>query len=237
MAKRSATLLSFPSEAQSPRGALFAALRRHRLPELLIEDLLQRAAEWEGYAPSEALACALAQRMKVEALDLLRARGVLLLGASGAGKSAVAAKIAHAARLAGRPVAQLGAVEGLAALRATAAPGEALTVMEAEGFNPLNARAATALSALGSIAGVDSVGVVSALNDAEDAADIVAALRLKRVIVTGLDRTRRLGALVAAIAGEARLAHVTSGPLPQDGLHDLDPGALARMLLRGGTGA
>ncbi|MDB5739604.1 MAG: hypothetical protein JWP16_644, partial [Alphaproteobacteria bacterium] len=106
-----------------------------------------------------------------------------------------------------------------------------LTVMEADGFNPLNARAASAFSALGEIEGVETIGVVSALNDAEDVSDIVAAFRFRRVIVTNMDRTRRLGAALAAITGGARLAHVTHGPRPEDALEMLAPGALAAMLL------
>ncbi|HEX3755297.1 MAG TPA: hypothetical protein VHV26_09500 [Rhizomicrobium sp.] len=222
-------MLTFPNDARAPRGVLATALRRHRLPDLLIEDLLKRTEAWPGYLPNEALACALAGRMKIEAIDFERVSGILLLGPSGAGKSAVAAKIEHTAKSAGRTVARLGAVEGLALFRERRP--EALTVMEAEGFNPLNARAATAFSSLGSIADVDAIGVVSALADAEDVGDLVAALRLKRVIVTGMDRTRRLGAAVAAVTSGARLAHVTYGPHPDDPLETLEPGALAQMLL------
>ena len=232
MTRRSATLLSFPCEAQSPRGVLATALKRHRLPELLSEDLLQLAAAWPGYEPAEALACALASRMKLEAIDLERARGILLLGPAGAGKSAIAAKIVRAAKLAGRTTDLTGAVEGLALFRSGTHPSDTLTVMEADGFNPLNPRATAAFSALGGIAGVEAIGVVSALGDAEDVGEIVAALRLRRVIVTGLDRTRRLGGLVAAITGGARLAHVTYGPRPDDALETLEPGALAEMLLK-----
>lgn len=227
---RSATLLSFPNEARSPRGVLVAALRRHRLPELLIEELVQLAAAWPGYEPAEALACALAGRMKVEAIDFANARGILLLGPAGAGKSAVAAKIARAAQSAGRATALVGAVKGLALLRGRRS--DTLTVMEPEGFDPFNTRAKTAFSALGSIAGLETIGVVSALCDAEEVSDIVSALRLKRVIVTGLDRTRRLGAAVAVIGSGARLAGVTYGPRPEDALESLEPGALAEMLLR-----
>ncbi len=224
-------MLSFPGEAQSARGAMAAALRRHRLPELLIEDLLKLASAWPGYETAEALACALSGRMKLEAIDFERARGVLLLGPSGAGKSAVAAKIERAAKLAGRATALTGAAEGLALFRSASHRPDTLTVMEAEGFNPLNARAAAAFSALGGIAGVEAIGVVSALGDAEDVGDVVSALRLKRVIVTGLDRTRRLGATLAAITCGARLAHVTYGPRPDDALETLEPGDLAQMLL------
>jgi flagellar biosynthesis GTPase FlhF len=229
---RGATLLSFPNEAQSPRGVLATALRRHRLPELLSEDLIQLASAWPGYEPAEALACALASRMKQDAIDFERASGILLLGPSGSGKSAVAAKIVRAAKLAGRATAETGAVEGLALFRSGTHRPDTLTVMEAEGFNPLNLRAAAAFSALGSIAGVETIAVVSGLSDAEDVSDIVSALRLKRVIVTGLDRTRRLGATVAAITSGARLAAVTYGPRPDDALEMLEPGALAGMLLK-----
>jgi flagellar biosynthesis GTPase FlhF len=78
---------------------------------------------------------------------------------------------------------------------------------------------------------VETIGVVSALNDAEDVGDIVAAFRFRRVIVTNMDRTRRLGAALAAMTGGARLAHVTHGPRPEDALEMLAPGALAALLL------
>jgi flagellar biosynthesis protein FlhF len=103
--------------------------------------------------------------------------------------------------------------------------------MEADGFNPLNARAASAFRALGDIDGVETIGVVSALNDAEDVGDIVTAFRFRRVIVTNMDRTRRLGAALAACMSGARLAHVTYGPRPEDGLEMLEPGTLASLLL------
>jgi flagellar biosynthesis protein FlhF len=228
---RGATLLAFPNEALSARGHLVTALRRHRLPELLIEDLVQLANGWPGYEPTEALACALAGRMKLDAIDLEKARGILLVGPQGSGKSAVAEKILRAAKLAGRVTYRTGAVEGLALFRSASHRPDTLTVMETEGFNPVNARATSAFSALGGIAGVDTIGVISATGDAEDAVDIVTALKLKRVIVTGLDRTRRLGALVAAVTCGARLVHVTHGARPDDALETLEPGALAEMLL------
>jgi hypothetical protein len=145
--------------------------------------------------------------------------------------SADAAKIIHAAKLAGRVTEYARADGGLALFRTNSNPPELLTVMEADGFNPLNARAASAFSALGDIEGVETIGVVSALNDAEDVSDIVAAFRFRRVIVTNMDRTRRLGAALAATTGGARLAHVTHGPRPEDALEMLAPGALAALLL------
>jgi signal recognition particle GTPase len=53
------------------------------------------------------------------------------------------------------------------------------------------------------------------------------------VIVTNLDRTRRLGALLAAVTSGARLAHVSTGPHADDALESLAPGVLATRLLDG----
>jgi flagellar biosynthesis protein FlhF len=237
----SAAVLSFPRA--DLRGLLNSALKRHRLPESLAAALVRDAARFPEVSVDAALAFALDSRMAPQPIDFDKARGILLVGPSGAGKSAVAAKIIHAAKLCGRQTEYARADGGLALFRThtvgesrtgnktTSSPPELLTVMEADGFNPLNARAASAFSALGTIDGVETIGVVSALNDAEDVNDIVAAFRFRRVIVTNMDRTRRLGAALAAITGGARLAHVTHGPRPEDALEMLAPGALAAMLL------
>jgi flagellar biosynthesis protein FlhF len=107
--------------------------------------------------------------------------------------------------------------------------------MEADGFNPLNVRAASAFRALGEIENVETIGVVSALHDAEDVSDLVSAFRFPRVIVTHLDLTRRLGATLAAAMSGAGLAYVTYGPGAEDGLGVLMPGALAAQMLEIGS--
>jgi flagellar biosynthesis protein FlhF len=222
-------VLAFPRA--DLRGLLNSALKRHRLPEGLAAALVRDAARFPEVSADAALAFALDSRMAPQPIDFDKARGILLVGPSGAGKSAVAAKIIHAAKLAGRVTEYARADGGLALFRTNSNPPALLTVMEADGFNPLNARAASAFSALGDIEGVETIGVVSALNDAEDVSDIVAAFRFRRVIVTNMDRTRRLGAALAAITGGARLAHVTHGPRPEDALEMLAPGVLAALLL------
>jgi flagellar biosynthesis protein FlhF len=242
-----------------PRGdlrrLLGAAMKRHRLPEELAQDLVRDASNFPQASADAALALALAQRLVPAPIDLEKARGILLVGPVGSGKSTVAAKIARSAGLIGRKAELARADGGLALFRArsvrdsgsdnktksvrengsdintSSIPPELLMVMEADGFNPLNPRAACAFSALGNIEDVETIGVVSALNDAEDVADIVTAFRFRRVIVTGLDRTRRLGAVLAASLSGARLAHVTYGPRPEDALEMLEPGALAAQLL------
>jgi hypothetical protein len=271
-----------------PRGDLRrylgSALKRHRLPEDLAQALVRDSTNFADAGAETALAQALARRLLATPVDLKNARGILLVGPGGSGKSAVAAKIVRAAGLMGRRT-ELVRADGLALFRTRSVresgsdtkiksvresgsdtkiksvresgsdtkirsdtkiksvresgsdnksnsnPPELLTVMEADGFNPLNPRAASAFSALGDIDGVVTIGVVSALNDAEDVGDIVTRFRFRRVIVTGLDRTRRLGAVLAASLSGARLAHVTYGPRPEDGLELLEPGALAAQLL------
>jgi flagellar biosynthesis protein FlhF len=223
------SVLNFPRA--DLRAALGTALKRHRLPESLAAALVREAAQFPEVSADAALAFALAQRMAPAPIDFEKARGILLVGPTGAGKSAVAAKILHAATLVGRRTTFARADGGLALFRSRTNPPDLLTVMEADGFNPLNARAASAFSALGDIEGVDTIGVISALNDAEDVSDIVASFRFRRVIVTNMDRTRRLGAALAAITGGAQLAHVTHGARPEDALEFLEPGALAAALL------
>jgi flagellar biosynthesis protein FlhF len=206
----SATLIAFPGAATgNASAAIAAALKAHRLPEFLSAQLLRGAG---GFAdPETALTDALAARIRLEPLDLEKARGILLIGADDADKHLAAAAIAAAAGP--RETITLSGRDAFARLRGSAlpsgrlAPGP-LVVMETEDFHPLNPKARGAFAALSDIEMMEPVGVVSGAGDAEDVAEMVAAFRFKRIIVTGLDRTRRLGTLVAAAAGGAHLAHV-----------------------------
>lgn len=222
-------LIAFPRA--DLRASLGKAMKHHRLPESLGQALVREAAEFPKVGMEAALAFALSQRLVPAPIDFEKARGILLVGPSGVGKSAVAAKILHIAALIGRKTEFARADGGLALFRTGTNPPALMTVMEADGFNPLNARAASAFSALGDIEGVETIGIVSALQDAEDVSDIVSAFRFRRVIITHLDRTRRLGAVLAACMSGARLAHVTYGPRPEDGLELLEPGSLAAQML------
>ncbi len=91
-------LLAFPRNG----AHLGAALKRHRLPENLAAALVREAANFPEISPDAALAFALAQRMAAQPIAFGQARGILLVGPAGSGKSAVAAKICHAAALFGR---------------------------------------------------------------------------------------------------------------------------------------
>lgn len=220
----SATLLAFPGMGSGRAAAAIApALKAHRLPELLAAQLLRAVGSADDV--HGALTAALAARMTIRPLDLAHAHGVLLVGPSGAGKSTAAAAIAMAAGA--RTTVLLKARDGLARFRAGELTDGRLAVMEADGFHPLNPRARGAFAALNNIAGVETLGVVSAACDAEDMAETIAAFSFRRLIVTGLDRTRRLGALAAAAASGAAIAHVI-----RDGcLAPLHPAGLAALLL------
>ena len=64
-------------------------------------------------SPEEALAWAITQLSCPRPIDFEKARGILLVGPSGGGKSGVAAKIAHTALLSGRKVEMTNAADGL----------------------------------------------------------------------------------------------------------------------------
>jgi flagellar biosynthesis protein FlhF len=211
-----------------------------------------------------ALASALDRRMQTAPLVPGISQALLLVGPSGVGKTAVAAKIAAHARLAGRGVklvagdtAGAGAVARLetfaqhlgaewvvadsaeAIAEAIVADESILTVIDTAGFDPRSAKARTAYAALARLPDVEAMGVVSATGDAEEISEIAGALvtlGAKRMIVTGLDVTRRLGALVAGVTQGAALAHVTRSPFVSGGLETLTPLSLSRMLIEAANG-
>ena len=91
-----------------------------------------------------------------------------------------------------------------------------------------------AAHALAQIGKLEAVGVVSALSDAEEVSEIVEALgtmSAKRLIVTGVDLTRRMGAITAAACQSVPLAHVTQSPFVAGGLESPTSLSLARLLL------
>lgn len=243
------------------RAELLTLLRAHRAPDTLAH-MLAEAAEKSGLGDMTlALASALDRRMRTAPLDVTAANAFLLAGPPGSGKTAVAAKIAAHARLAGRAAVLVaadtvgaGAVARLETFAqhvgATAKVAEtaeafskivldassegALAIVDTAGFDPRHAKARTAFAALAHIEGIDAIGVVSATNDAEEIGEISASLvtlGVKRLIVTGLDLARRSGAVLAAAAQGADLAHVTRSPFVAGGLETLTPLSLARILI------
>jgi flagellar biosynthesis protein FlhF len=248
------------------RAELLTLLRTHRAPDGLTHALAE-AAEKSGLADMTlALASALDKRMRTNPLDLENAKVLLLAGPPGAGKTAVAAKIAAHARLSGRDVELIAAdatgagavarletfakhvgagfviaetADALGKAIGASASKNVLSVIDTAGFDPRNAKSRTAYSALARMDGVDAIGVVSAAGDAEEVAEISAALvtlGVKRMIVTGIDLARRAGAVLGAAAQGADLAHITRSPFVAGGLETLTPLSLARLLIETNTG-
>jgi flagellar biosynthesis protein FlhF len=249
------------------RAELIAILRSHRAPGTACHALAETAEKTGLSDMTLALASALDKKMRCEPLDLATAPALLLIGPHGAGKTATAAKIAAHARMAGREVkliaadaAGAGAVARLEAfanhlgVRFLVADGaetvanavlecgleKSFAIVDTAGFDPRNGRARTAFAALAQIADLEAIGIVSACGDSEETADIAAALTLlgaRRLVVTGLDLARRLGALLAASTQDLNLAHVTRSPYVAGGLETLTPLSLARALIESGGDA
>jgi flagellar biosynthesis protein FlhF len=231
------------------------------LPEGLAHGLAEAAAKAQLTDMTLALAAALDRRMRLCPIDFNAANALLLIGPNGAGKTAVAAKIAAHARLAGRRTtlvasdsAGAGAVARLetfarhldsaiavaesaaelSALVAECLSKKTFVIVDTAGFDPRDGKARTAFSALAQIARLETVGVVSALSDAEEVSEIVEALAVlgaKRLVVTGVDLTRRMGAITAAACQNVPLAHVTQSPFVAGGLESPTSLSLARLLL------
>jgi flagellar biosynthesis protein FlhF len=205
-----AQLLAFPGPDASRRSALTQALKRHRLPEQLLEALLRETSAIGPCGIDEALTRVLAMRMRFAPIDLSRSKRIFLIGPLGAGRSCVAAKLVHAAARAGH---------------------NRLVVIDTKGFNPRNLRARAAFGCMGARPDAHTIGVISALSDAEEISETIAAFHLDRLIVTGLDMARRHGALTAAVTQGARLAHVTRAPDADAPLETLSARELANLLL------
>jgi flagellar biosynthesis protein FlhF len=251
-----------PTQAKSfSRPELLKLLGAHRTADSGAHDL-SKTAEQSGLADMTlALACALDRRMKTAPIDISQNTALLLVGPHGAGKTAVAAKLAaharltfHTVRLIATDTAGAGAVarlqafahhidagfaitenaEALERLIADCAKENVLAIVDTAGFDPRSGKARAAFSALAKIPKVEAIGVVSACGDAEEIAEILAGLKAlgaKRAIVTCVDLVRRMGALVSAATAGISLAHITRSPYVAAGLETLSPLSLARMLV------
>ncbi len=186
---------------------------------------------------------------------------LVLVGPPGSGKTLIAAKLAARAVFKKRSVGVIttdtvraGGVDQLAAFTrlmklklATVEDPDALSgayevhrktdlvLVDTAGRNPFNADDMDDLRALLSAGEVEPVLVLPAGLDALEAADIALAFKalgVRRMLVTRLDMTRRLGS-VLAIANRARMAFCDASVSSKvaEGLTALNPLALARMMI------
>jgi flagellar biosynthesis protein FlhF len=255
-----------PAARGFSRPELLTVLHAHRAPDALVNAIAEAAQKSNLSDMTLALATALDKRMRSAPIDVSKSNAILLAGCNGSGKTAVAAKIAAHARMAGRKVTLIAAdadgagavarletfarhldaqmavaasAEQLVELIAKALEAKSLVIVDTAGFDPRNAKARTAFAALGRIDGVETIGIVSARGDAEETAEIAEALKslgVARIVVTGLDIVRRLGALLSAGTSGLGLAAITQSPFAAGALEIPTPISLARAILESGIG-
>jgi flagellar biosynthesis protein FlhF len=239
------------------RDTLFDILCAERTPDILAAELTD-AAEESGYADlTKALAHALDQRIKSQPIDLSRPSSILLAGPMGSGKTNVAAKLAAEARLAGGEVRLIGTdavgAGAVTRLKALAEPIEVEVSVITDGdalADTFEAAMVEGVSMIADTTGFDPrpksawreflfltrgngeiVGVLSALSDAQEAVEMAHAFKdfgASRLIVTGLDLTRRRGTVIALAVSGLAIAQVSHSPFVAEGLSPLSPLSLAR---------
>jgi flagellar biosynthesis protein FlhF len=238
------------------------ALSRHGTPPLVTDRLLNTISTYDTDDPLAALSAALDSIFTFQPLPLGRApRPFMLIGPPGAGKTLTIAKLATRSTLSGRKVgvittdtARAGGIDQLAAftkllklkllaVEDTDALADALSVqrgveqvlIDSAGRNPFDPDDMNDLGDLLNAADLEPVLVLPAGCDAAEAAEVGSSFRelgARRLLLTRLDMTRRLGSLLA-IAYEARLSFSDISATPQvaEGLSPLNSLSLARLLL------
>lgn len=237
-------------------------LARHGLGEDLSGELLESIADLDARDPLMALSAALDASFGFQPLPEGRFfKPVMLVGPPGAGKTLAVAKLMTRAALKKCPVgiistdtARAGALEQLSAftrllkqrlITVEDAPaladalevqrGAEQVIIDTAGRNPYDAADMRDLRDLAFAADVEPVLVLPAGMDAQDAAEAAVAFRdigVRRLMVTRLDMSRRLGSLLAAArAADLNFADASLTPRVADGLTPLTPTALARVLM------
>jgi flagellar biosynthesis protein FlhF len=244
--------------------AIERALTFHDVPRRCAAALLDEAENSDALDPTAALVGALKSRLRFAGLTLKSLpRPIMLVGAPGAGKTLTAAKLATRATLAKRAVRVIttdtfraGAADQLAAytkileigLNVAESPaqlrkllagasGKTMTIIDTAGANPFSTEDVGPLAKLINCADIEPVLVCPAggnVVEAGEVAQIFNALGVRRFVVTRVDMTRRLGAILAtATGGSLALSDVSISPHVARGLKSLTPLSLARLLMRG----
>jgi flagellar biosynthesis protein FlhF len=237
------------------RADLLRLLLAHRTPEAIASALADKAEKSGLEDMTLALASALDKTMRTETTG----KAILLTGPPGSGKTAVAAKLAAQSLLAYSPVVLVATdleaagqaerletfaacldlpiscaseADALTALLERAHQEQSLLIADSAACDPREPLAPELLRFL-AIGQIETTAVLSAAMDAEEAAEIARAfaqLGVTKLIVTGLDLTRRKGTLVALAASGLAIGHVTASPYLAAGLETLTPLALSRIL-------
>ena len=236
---------------------LALALRFHQAGGRRIEKLCLAARDSGAAEPEDVLAAALAEHCRFAPLGHRPCRPLIVVGGPGVGKTLMVARLAAAARLAGRPVrvastddgrkggtGQLAAlVEALGvALEPLAALGEApldqgdapLVLVDTAAINPLKSGSLAASAALARRLKGELLPVLAAdllPVEAHDQAVAWRALGAERFLASRLDTARRLGMLLASADAGLAFAGVGIAPLVAEPVKSLTAANLARLLL------
>lgn len=212
--------------------------------------------------PALALAAAIDARLRFYPIDVAKVtQPIVLAGAPGAGKTITAAKIAAQAKFAGQSLCvatcdakRAGGVEQLQVFtrilqteliaatvaadlgrHAEAIQNADVTIVDTAGVNPFDDDEMHELAAITDAVGGELVLVLPAGGDAMESADTAAAfaaIGAKRMVITRLDMTRRLGGILCAgLGGRVAIANVSINPHVADGLGRLNPVSLARLIV------
>ena len=238
------------------------ALHRHNTPPPLIDRLTGTADTLAAGDPMMALAGALDAHFRFQPLlDPVDTRPLIFVGTPGVGKTVTVARLAAEAVLRRKTVAVIsadtgraGGVEQLSTFMSVLdlpihRAGNAteldeavencrdteLVLIDAPGCNPFDAEDMAPAASLIRTTGAEPVLVLSAGGDPADSADITRAfadLGTRRMVVTRLDLSRRLGGmLVAADASGIGFSHVSIAREIAHSLHPVNPVSLARLLM------
>lgn len=239
---------------------LEAPLKFHNVPNPLRSNLIRAAAAMDAEDATLALGAALDARLAMDPVPAAPARPVAIVGAPGSGKTVTVAKLAAKSVLAGNKVclvttdslraggvAQLEAFAEIMNLKLhTAETAEALQDIIADhpghcifvdtpATNPYSRGELKDLDSFIKGCNLEPVLVAPASGDADDFVDlatIFSSLGVRRLIVTRIDTTRRLGGILAAVdAANLALAQVSITPYVAQGLSTINPLSLARLLV------
>ncbi|MGP1394724.1 MAG: GTPase [Inquilinaceae bacterium] len=242
----------------------YRAMKDNGVPVAIGEAILDLIAGFETTDPVRALAAALRQTFRFDPLDeMTQKTPLMLVGPPGAGKTQTAVKLAARAMVENHTVALMscdtGRAGGLLPLAAFAhalkmevvavsdpsalaaglrdAADRDLTVIDGPGRNHLNTREMVELGRYIVAGRVEPLLILPAGLDPIGAADIAgsyADVGARRMIVTRIDLTRRLGSvLAAAFAAGIAFAETSDTNAIRDGLMPATPMNLARLLLPG----
>lgn len=244
-----------PAEEQLPQDAEFLvrAISFHGAPVGLNKKIIRIAAEVDDPDLGVSLTAGIDHCFHFQPLRPARDSCIALIGPPGAGKTVVAAKFALEAALqqidlsiASTDIERPGGDSRLQELaRIIENPPVRLSperrfshqgtrLIDTEGVNPFDAYDMARLTETIRINDAEPILVLPAGGDPfeyEDMAAAFAGLGARRMIATRLDTARRIGGLLAAAGQGLAFGGAGASPVIADGLHELNPAALARLIL------